>query len=221
MSGPLSGPSSHGKYRYYCGKINAIYQRFTDLVEPFSIDEPWLDVTASQSLFGNGKQIADTIRETVKEELNMTLSAGVSFNKIFAKMGSEYKKPDATTVISRENFREILWPLAAGELFGVGRATSEKLYRLGIKTIGDIAASSRDYLTSIFGKTGGLMWDHANGLDESPVAPLRQQRARKVHRQRHHFQPQPGVRQRHLNSGQGPVGQCGRRLRKQCSRPTA
>lgn len=158
------------KYRYYCGKINAIYQRFTDLVEPFSIDESWLDVTASQSLFGSGKQIADTIRETVKEELNMTLSAGVSFNKIFAKMGSEYKKPDATTVISRENFREILWPLAAGELFGVGRATSEKLYRLGIKTIGDIAASDRNYLSSIFGKTGGLMWDHANGLDESPVA---------------------------------------------------
>lgn len=158
------------KYRYYCEKINAIYQRFTDMVEPFSIDESWLDVTASQSLFGNGKKIADTIRRTVKEELHMTLSAGVSFNKIFAKMGSEYKKPDATTVISRENYKDLLWPLAAGELFGIGRATSEKLYRLGIKTIGDIAAADRNYLSSIFGKTGGLMWDYANGLDESPVA---------------------------------------------------
>ncbi len=158
------------KYRYYCEKINAIYQRFTDMVEPFSIDESWLDVTASQSLFGSGKKIADTIRRTVKEELHMTLSAGVSFNKIFAKMGSEYKKPDATTVISRENYKDLLWPLAAGELFGIGRATSEKLYRLGIKTIGDIAAADRNYLSSIFGKTGGLMWDYANGLDESPVA---------------------------------------------------
>ena len=82
------------KYKLYCGKINSIYQRFTDMVEPFSIDESWLDVTASQSLFGSGRQIADTIRKTVKEELGMTLSAGVSYNKVLAKMGSEYKKPD-------------------------------------------------------------------------------------------------------------------------------
>ena len=96
-------PPHMEKYKFYCGKINEIYLRFTDMVEPFSIDESWLDVTASQSLFGNGKQIADTIRETVKKELNMTLSAGVSYNKVLAKMGSEYKKPDATTVITRDN----------------------------------------------------------------------------------------------------------------------
>ena len=99
------------KYRYYSGLINEIYQRFTDMVEPFSIDESWLDVTASQKLFGTGKEIADTIRQTVKSELGMTLSSGVSFNKTFAKMGSEYKKPDATTEITRENFKELLWPL--------------------------------------------------------------------------------------------------------------
>lgn len=158
------------KYRAYCEKINAIYQRFTDMVEPFSIDESWLDVTASLKLFGNGKKIADTIRKTVREELGMTLSAGVSFNKVMAKMGSEYKKPDATTVISRDNFRDLLWPLPAGELFGVGRATARKLDELGIKTIGDIARSDKSHLTSFFGKAGCMMWEHANGIDDSPVS---------------------------------------------------
>ena len=158
------------KYKYYCSEINKIYLRFTDMVEPFSIDESWLDVTASQSLFGNGKKIADTIRETVKSELGLTLSAGVSFNKTLAKMGSEYKKPDATTVISRDNFREILWPLNARELFGVGRATAEKLSKAGIKTIGDIANADKNMLISLFGKHGGIMWEHANGIDDSPVS---------------------------------------------------
>lgn len=158
------------KYRHYCGLINEIYQRFTDMVEPFSIDESWLDVTASQKLFGSGRQIADTIRRTVREELGMTLSAGVSFNKTFAKMGSEYKKPDATTEITRENFRELLWPLPAGELFGVGKATSEKLRQAGIFTIGDIAASKKPLLISLFGKQGAVMWEHANGIDDDPVA---------------------------------------------------
>ncbi len=158
------------KYKLYCGKINRIYQRFTDMVEPFSIDESWLDVTASRSLFGSGKEIADTIRRTVKEELNLTLSAGVSFNKVMAKMGSEYKKPDATTVITRENFKDMLWHLPAGQLFGVGRATAEKLKKSGIKTIGDIASADKNYLVSLFGKQGKIIWEHANGIDDSPVA---------------------------------------------------
>lgn len=99
-------PPHHDKYKHYSRLINEIYGRFTDMVEPFSIDESWLDVTASRRLFGDGKYIADTIRKTVREELGLTLSAGVSFNKIFAKMGSEYKKPDATTVISRDNYKK-------------------------------------------------------------------------------------------------------------------
>lgn len=158
------------RYRYYCGLINAIYQRFTDMVEAFSIDESWLDVTASQKLFGSGRQIADTIRETVKAELGLTLSAGVSFNKTFAKMGSEYKKPDATTEITRENFKDMLWPLPAGDLFGVGKATTEKLRQAGIFTIGDIANSSKDFLIAMFGKQGAVIWDHANGIDDDPVS---------------------------------------------------
>ena len=162
-------PPHMSKYKHYSRLINEIYQRFTDMVEPFSIDESWLDVTASQSLFGNGKEIADTIRETVKNELGLTLSAGVSFNKIFAKMGSEYKKPDATTIITRENYREILWPLPAREMFFVGKATAQKLSSAGINTIGDIAMANPDVLEGMLGKQGRQLWKYTNGLDTSPV----------------------------------------------------
>jgi len=160
----------HEKYKYWSGVINEIYQRYTDMVEPFSIDESWLDVTASRRLFGDGRTIADTIRKTVREETGLTLSAGVSFNKIFAKMGSDYKKPDATTVITRENYKTMLWPLPAGELFFVGGATAEKLAKFNILTIGDIAAADRHFLETQFGKYGGMLYDYANGLDEAPVA---------------------------------------------------
>ncbi len=163
-------PPNMKKYKHYSHLINKIYERFTDMVEPFSIDESWLDVTASQSLFGSGKEIADKIRQTVKSELGMTLSAGVSFNKIFAKMGSEYKKPDATTVITRENYKEMLWKLPARDMFFVGRATSEKLAKIGIKTIGDIALSDPKMLVNLLGKQGQILWEYTNGLDTSPVA---------------------------------------------------
>ena len=163
-------PPHMSKYKHYSREINKIYLRFTDMVEPFSIDESWLDVTASTALFGDGKTIADTIRETVKRELGLTLSAGVSYNKIFAKMGSEYKKPDATTLITRENYKDILWPLSAGEMFFVGKATLEKLTRSGIKTIGDIACTDPQLLKRLLGKHGEMLWAYTNGLDESPVS---------------------------------------------------
>lgn len=163
-------PPHHDKYRHYSHLINKIYLRFTDMVEPFSIDESWLDVTASQSLFGDGKTIADTIRSTVKKELGLTLSVGVSFNKIFAKMGSNYKKPDATTVITSENFKTILWPMSIHSMFTVGEATAHKLYKYGIKTIGDLANTDVHTLTSILGKHGSVLHSYANGLDNSPVS---------------------------------------------------
>ena len=159
----------HEKYSHYSDLINQIYQRYTDMVEPFSIDESWLDVTGSSLLFGDGKAIADNIRNTVSKELKLTLSVGVSYNKIFAKMGSEYKKPDATTLITRENYRKILWPKPARELFFVGEATAGELSRIGIKTIGDLANASRSALSSKLGKHGLLIHDYANGIDESPV----------------------------------------------------
>ena len=162
-------PPHHDKYKHYSRMINDIYLRFTDMVEPFSVDESWLDVTASRQLFGTGREIADTIRQTVKKELGLTLSAGVSFNKIFAKMGSDYKKPDATTVITRENFRNILWPLDIREMFFVGKATADKLHEYGIKTIGELAVSDKKMISSMLGRQGGVIHDYANGLDTTPV----------------------------------------------------
>lgn len=162
-------PPHHDKYKHYSKLINDIYLRYTDMVEPFSVDESWLDVTASRNLFGSGKDIANTLRETVKKELGLTLSAGVSFNKIFAKMGSDYKKPDATTVITRENFRNILWPLDIRAMFFVGKATADKLRACGIKTIGELALSDKKAMISLLGKHGGVIHDYANGLDMTPV----------------------------------------------------
>lgn len=162
-------PPHHEKYRYYSKLINNIYLEFTDMVEPFSVDESWLDVTASLNLFGSGRKIADKIRDSVRKRLGLTLSAGVSFNKIFAKMGSDYKKPDATTVISRENFKNILWPLDVTSMFFVGKSTAEKLKTLGINTIGELALCDRRSMVSMLGKQGGLIHDYANGLDDAPV----------------------------------------------------
>ena len=167
-------PPHHEKYKEYSKKINSIYLRYTDMVEPFSIDESWLDVTASTHLFGSGKEIADKIRNEVKSELNLTLSAGVSYNKIFAKMGSEYKKPDATTEITRENYKTLLWPKPVEEMFFVGFSTARKLRSVGIKTIGDLAQTDSHALTSLLGKSGQVLFDYANGLDESPVALFNQ-----------------------------------------------
>ena len=163
-------PAHHEKYNHYYHLINDIYQQYTDMVEPFSVDESWLDVTGSQKLFGTGPQIADEIRRRVKEELGLTLSVGVSFNKIFAKMGSNYKKPDATTVISRDNFRGLLWPLPVEEMFFVGFATAERLKSVGINTIGDLAKADGEALLGLLGKQGPVLSDYAAGLDESPVA---------------------------------------------------
>lgn len=160
----------HWKYRDYSKQVNAIYERYTDLVEPFSIDESWLDVTGSLHLFGgDGRALADEIRRAVREELELTVSVGVSFNKVFAKMGSDYKKPDATTVFTRENYREALWPLPASALLYVGPATEKLLKKYAIRTIGELAGTERKLLSSLLGKAGEMLWAFANGLDVSPV----------------------------------------------------
>ena len=163
-------PPHHGLYREYSQKVNAIYDEYTDLVEPFGIDESWLDVTHSLHLFGgNGKALADTLRHRVREELGLTLSVGVSFNKVFAKLGSDYKKPDATTVISQENWRKIVWPLPVRDLLYVGRAAGQLLGQYGIATIGQLAACRRQMLEELLGKLGGQLHAYANGLDREPV----------------------------------------------------
>lgn len=168
-------PAHHDKYHHYSKLVNTIYGRYTDLVEPFSVDESWLDVTGTLHLFGlDGKALADRIRREVREELGLTISVGVSFNKIFAKMGSDYKKPDATTLITRENFRQLLWPLPVNDLIFVGRAAAKTLDEYGVHTIGDLARFDREALVKLLGKQGGTLHDYATGAEHAPVIPASQ-----------------------------------------------
>ncbi len=162
-------PPNHHKYARYSMLVNEIYSRFTDQVEPFGIDESWLDVTGSQALFGSGKEIADSIRQMIKDEYQLTVSIGVSFNKVFAKLGSDYKKPDAVTEITRDNYKEILYPLPVGDLLYVGKKTAQRLKFLGITTIGQLAAMELDWLKEMFGKQGEQLYRYANGIDDDPV----------------------------------------------------
>lgn len=161
----------YSEYAYYSKAARDIYSQYTDLVEPFGMDECWLDVTGSTKLFGDGPQIAEILRNRIKSEIGLTISIGVSFNKIFAKLGSDMKKPDAITVIP-ENFGPVIRHLPAADLFGVGRSSKKRLDAYCIHTIGDIADSSPSFLSSVFGKTGLILWQYANGLDTSPVMPL-------------------------------------------------
>ncbi len=167
-------PPHHEKYLKYSKIINEIYKNYTDLVEPFSIDECWLDVTGSRMLFGSGVEIAQKISNEVKQKTGLTLSIGVSFNKVFAKIGSDYKKPDAITVITRENYKDIVFPLSASNMLFVGRSTLKQFEKVGIKTIGDIANSSKESLITLLGKMGETLWIYANGLDDSKVESTRQ-----------------------------------------------
>jgi DNA polymerase IV len=147
----------------------AIYADYTDQIEPFGIDEAWCDVTGSIRLFGDGQQIADIIRQRMKNELGVTASVGVSFNKIFAKLGSDMKKADATTVITEENFKQLVWRLPVGKLLYVGRSTRRKLESRAIFTIGDLAHMDPHNLKLLLGVWGETLWQFANGLDSAPV----------------------------------------------------
>lgn len=161
--------ADHHSYEVVSKQVRAIYERFTDQIERFGIDECWLDVTHSQNLFGNGEQIANLIRETVKKEIGITVSVGVSFNKVFAKLGSDIKKPDGTTVISKENFKEIVWKMPVEDLLFVGKATKNKLNMIGLHTIGDVATTDVKILNKLLGVWGDNLYRYANGLDDSPV----------------------------------------------------
>lgn len=162
-------PPHHDEYEAMSQRINALYLSVTDQVEPFSVDESWLDVTGSQRLFGDGKTIADTLRRRVREELGITISVGVSDNKTWAKLGSDYKKPDATTVITRENVAELLYPLPIQDMLFVGRAAAEVLCRHGVTNIGMLAATPPESLAKWLGKQGESLHAMSNGLDDSPV----------------------------------------------------
>lgn len=153
-------------YLSYSKAAHLIYERYTDRIESFGIDECWLDVTCTRR---DIKEVADEIRETVKKELGITVSVGASFNKIFAKLGSDMKKPDATTVITRENYKEKVWCLPVSDLLFVGRSTSKKLYSHGISTIGDLANTPLGVLQSWLGKWGEYLYIYANGMENSEI----------------------------------------------------
>ena len=166
-------PPDYEKYLRVSRLFRNILSDYSPQVEPFGLDESWADVSkysgGSGRIDGIGGKIADEIRSRVKDEIGVTVSVGVSWNKIFAKLGSDIKKPDATTVITEDNYREVVWPLPAEDLLGVGRATKTKLAKYGINTIGGIANCNPEYLKSWFGKWGLFLHTYANGLDSSPV----------------------------------------------------
>ena len=161
--------SHYHEYKRYSTRVVEIYSRYTDIIEECSIDECSLDMTESTLLFGDGRTIAERIRKEVKEELGVTVSVGVSFNKVFAKLASEMKKPDAVTEITREDYRQKVWCLPVTDLLFVGKATAESLYRLGIRTIGELAVADEALLTRALGKRGRQLRIYARGEDNEPV----------------------------------------------------
>ncbi|MBQ9802968.1 MAG: DNA polymerase IV [Clostridia bacterium] len=163
-------PPHHQKYHEISRLVNAIYLDYTDLVDPFGIDESFLDVTGSMHLFPmSPRELADVIRARVRSEIGITISVGVSFCRVFAKLGSDYKKPDATTVIDRDHYRDIVYPLPVSDLLFVGKRTAEQLRSQGILTIGDLAAAEPARLTALLGEMGETLWRYAAGRDTEPV----------------------------------------------------
>lgn len=156
-------------YLRFSRMAQEIYSEYTDLREPFGCDESWLDVTASASLKGDGELIAKEISNRMKSELGIPVSIGVSYNKIFAKLGSDYKKPDAITTMYKNEYQNKVWKLPVSDLLYVGRSTYAKLVKIGIKTIGDLARTDTKILESLLGKMGLILWTFANGYDDSPV----------------------------------------------------
>lgn len=166
-------PPHYEEYLKYSKLAKAIYCDYTNQVEPYGMDKCWLDISGTKKLFGNPVDVANEIRERIKFELGLTISVGVSFNKIFAKLGSDYKKPDAVTVFEKETFREKIWVLPASVLLGVGRATTRVLNNYCIRTIGDLANSDYDFIKRILGKNGVSLWLYANGRDNSTIKDIK------------------------------------------------
>lgn len=166
-------PPHYDLYVRFSRLSREIYADYSNLVEPFGLDEAWVDVSGTQKLKALGAgALANEIRERVKRELGITVSVGAAWNKVLAKLGSDYNKPDAVTVFTRENYRDKIWVLPAEDLLYVGRATARKLHRLGVHTIGDIARADISTLRGWFGKHGEILHAFANGEDYSPVCAM-------------------------------------------------
>ena len=165
-------PPQYEQYLRFSRLARDIYLRWTDLVEPYGMDECWADISVICRDWAEAEQTAHDIRLAVRGELGLTVSVGVSFNKVFAKLGSDMKKPDAVTLLSAENWREKVWPLPVWDLLFVGRHTKKKLEGRGIYTIGELAMADKDMMRCFLGKNGTMLWRYANGLDASPVVPV-------------------------------------------------
>ena len=166
-------PPDYAAYKRYSRLARMIYYEYTDLVEPFGLDESWIDLTGSLHLFGGDAMlVANEISGRVKDELGLTVSVGVSWNKVFAKLGSDTDPGDGIVSITRENYRDVAWPMAASEMIYVGPATARKLHAAGYETIGDLAHAGDYFLGRRFGKIGFMLRDFANGIDGSPVRQM-------------------------------------------------
>ncbi len=161
----------YSEYKKYSKQVKEIYMRYSDLVESFGLDECWVDVSGCYGLFGDGVDISKRIKDEIKNETGLTVSIGVSFNKVFAKLGSDLKKPDAITEISKQNYKQKVFPLDVSELLYVGPATTKKFKRWGIHTIGDLANTSPQLLKQLLGVNGVMLWRFANGQDDARVMP--------------------------------------------------
>jgi len=159
----------YDSYIQFSSFTREIYADYTDRVEAFGLDENWLDLTGYVSSFSEGEKTVNIIRERIKNELGLTVSIGLSFNKVFSKLGSDLKKPDACTFIPPERFKEIIWPLPVGDLLFVGRATKTKLLNYNIRTVGDLANADFMRIKNNLGKTGVMLQSFAKGEDSSPV----------------------------------------------------
>lgn len=168
----ITVPPQYDQYLKHSLMAREIYYSYTNQVEPFGLDEAWLDVTYSKKLFGNPDEIAEDIRKRMKKELGISVSIGVSFNKIFAKLGSDMKKPDAITYIPSERFKKIVWPLDISAILGIGSATRKKLNKINIYTLGDLANTELTAIEKLLGKNGKKLWLYANGQDQSQVADM-------------------------------------------------
>jgi len=173
-------PPRHWRYSEISKQVNQIYLQYTDQVEPFSIDESFLDITGSLAYFkATPRELADRIREQVKREIGITISVGVSYNKTFAKIASDMKKPDATTEITRENYRDVLWALPIRDMLFIGKAGVEHLQSHAVQTIGDLARMPGDTVINLLGKNGIGLWNNCNGLDDAPVRQFEEHEAAK------------------------------------------
>ena len=158
-------------YLKYSRLVRRIYRRYSETIEPFGMDESWIELPFTDDVEGVGRRTAEDIRQAVERETGLTVSVGVSFSKIFAKLGSDMKKPNAVTVVSRDMYREKVWPLPVSDLLYVGPATTRKLRTFGCRTIGDLARTDPQLLRRKLGKNGLILHAFANGTDGAPVMP--------------------------------------------------